>query len=407
MENLELNLLASTLKSKNWEKIKNFITPQMFPKEWRSIAQAITEAHLRYENIEVLDNQAVLAVHKMMFPAMPDSKDEDAKQLIGSLCNVPDMDDGLAYDYAKTFWERSMAKLIGEKAVQFWVGDDPNAFADIAKLMDRVTNNSMEGHETFTIVKDTFEELMESTSKPPEFLFGVPTLEDHLPGMNRGDFGIIFARPEVGKTSFCSHLVAQYLAQGKKVHYWANEELAKKVKLRITTAFFGVDKHTLVENKHDYKETYDSVIGSNLVVIDSVGTDITELGSFTALNKPDVILIDQLDKVNVGGTFARNDEKLRAIYTGTRELAKRRNCSIIAISQASADAHNRLEISFDMMENSKTGKAAEADLVIGIGKRNDLGEASERTICVSKNKITGWHGTIHCNINDRLSRYVV
>jgi replicative DNA helicase len=234
MENLELNLLASTLKTKNWEKIKNFITPQMFPKEWRSIAQAITEAHLRYENIDVLDDKAVLAVHKMMFPAMPDSKDEDAKQLIGSLCNVPDMDDGLAYDYAKTFWERSMAKLIGEKAVQFWVGDDPNAFADIAKLMDRVTNNSMEGHETFTIVKDTFEELMESTSKPPEFLFGVPTLEDHLPGMNRGDFGIIFARPEVGKTSFCSHLVAQYLAQGKKVHYWANEELAKKVKLRIT-----------------------------------------------------------------------------------------------------------------------------------------------------------------------------
>ena len=41
-----------------------------------------------------------------------------------------------------------------------------------------------------------------------------------------------------------------------------------------------------------------------------------------------------------------------------------------------------------MMENSKTGKAAEADLILGIGKRNDLGEASERSICVSKNKIT-------------------
>ena len=98
---------------------------------------------------------------------------------------------------------------------------------------------------------------------------------------------------------------------------------------------------------------------------------------------------------------------MRAIYTSARELAKRRNCSVIAVSQASADAHNKLEISFDMMENSKTGKAAEADLILGIGKRNDLGEASERSICVSKNKITGWHGTIHCNIDDRLSRYIV
>jgi len=60
-----------------------------------------------------------------------------------------------------------------------------------------------------------------------------------------------------------------------------------------------------------------------------------------------------------------------------------------------------------MMENSKTGKAAEADVIIGVGKRSDLGEASERSLCISKNKITGWHGTIHCNIDDRLSRYEV
>jgi len=406
MENLELNLLASTLKTKNWEKIKNFITPQMFPKEWRSIAQAITEAHLRYENIDVLDDKAVLAVHKMMFPAMPDSKDEDAKQLIGSLCNVPDMDDDLAYDYAKTFWERSMAKLIGEKAVQFWVGDDPNAFADIAKLMDRVTNNSMEGHETFTIVKDTFEELMESTSKPPEFLFGVPTLEEHLPGMNRGDFGIIFARPEVGKTSFCSHLVAQYLAQGKKVHYWANEELAKKVKLRITTAFFGVDKHTLAENKHDYKETYDSVIGDNLVVIDSVGTDITELGSFTALNKPDVILIDQLDKVKIGGDFGRGDERLKELYVSGRELAKRNDCLVWAVSQANYEAHQREIIDFSMMDNSRTGKAGEADVILGIGKGLGV-EDNTRFLTISKNKVNGWHGTAHAFLDIATGKYYV
>ena len=60
-----------------------------------------------------------------------------------------------------------------------------------------------------------------------------------------------------------------------------------------------------------------------------------------------------------------------------------------------------------MMENSKTGKADEADVIIGVGKRNDLGEASERSLSISKNKITGWHGTIHCNIDDRLSRYAV
>ena len=49
--------------------------------------------------------------------------------------------------------------------------------------------------------------------------------------------------------------------------------------------------------------------------------------------KKDVLVIDQLDKVNVKGNFARTDEKLRAVYTGAREIAKRNNCCVIAISQ--------------------------------------------------------------------------
>ena len=99
---------------------------------------------------------------------------------------------------------------------------------------------------------------------------------------------------------------------------------------------------------------------------------------------------ETLDKINVSGTYARTDEKLRQIYTSVREIAKRRDCAVIAISQASADAHNRNSISFDQMENSKTGKAAEADLIIGIGRNanTDL-ENKVRTLCVSKNKING------------------
>ena len=118
-------------------------------------------------------------------------------------------------------------------------------------------------------------------------------------------------------------------------------------------------------------------------------------------------IVDQLDKVHVPGNFARTDEKLRAIYTGAREIAKRRKCCVIAISQASADASGKLDITFDMMENSKTGKAAEADVIIGVGFRNKLDiDQDLRSLAVSKNKITGWHGMITCKIIPELSRYV-
>ena len=61
------------------------------------------------------------------------------------------------------------------------------------------------------------------------------------------------------------------------------------------------------------------------------------------------------------------------------------------------------------MEGSKTGKFAEADLIIGIG-RHEYGVDEDpdytRHLCVGKNKISGWHGTIVCLIEPRISRYV-
>ena len=65
-------------------------------------------------------------------------------------------------------------------------------------------------------------------------------------------------------------------------------------------------------------------------------------------------------------------------------------------------------MTFDMMENSKTGKAAEADVIIGVGYKpnSDFSNEDERSLSVSKNKITGWHGKIMCKIQPEVSRYI-
>ena len=142
--------------------------------------------------------------------------------------------------------------------------------------------------------------------------------------------------------------------------------------------------------------------------MDTVDWTIDDVNNHCEQHKPDILIIDQLDKVNVVGNFSRTDEKLRAVYTGAREIAKRHDCCVIAISQASADAHGKTSISFDMMENSKTGKAAEADIIIGIGRNsNSDAENKIRTLCISKNKINGYHGEPSCTIRRSISRYEV
>ena len=92
------------------------------------------------------------------------------------------------------------------------------------------------------------------------------------------------------------------------------------------------------------------------------------------------------------------------------KLAKRYDCALLVVSQASAEAKGRTKLSPFEMEGSKIGKSAETDLILGIGKiENDSEEAEQdltRYITVSKNKLSGWHGTIVCNIKPDVSRYV-
>ena len=407
MENVELNVLATMLKKSVWDRTKNFITPAMFPKDWRSLAHTIREAHLKYEDIEKLDKPSIIAMHKILYPATPDSKADQIHLLVDSLVSLQKVNDDIAYDWSKVFWKRDMAKQIGEKAVEIWTGENSTAFSEISQMIEKVASNSLDGQDSFRIIHDNIEELITSTIKEPDFTFGLSNLEGEVQGLNRGDFGIIFARPEVGKSSFCAHLASHYISRGQKVHYWANEEIAVKVKLRIITAFFNIDRDTLKKNNSAYIQEYKDRVEKNLIVMDSVGTGVKEIINFTVLNRPDVVFIDQMDKVKVDGTYTRGDERLKEIYVMGRELAKRNNCLVWAVSQASFEAHEREVIDYSMLDNSRTGKAGEADLIIGIGKQAGLEATNTRFLSVSKNKINGWHGNVPVHINIATGRYSV
>ena len=102
-------------------------------------------------------------------------------------------------------------------------------------------------------------------------------------------------------------------------------------------------------------------------------------------------------------------EKLSEVYRRPRALATRYSCSIFGYSQLSADAEGRVNLNLSMMENSRTGKASEADLMILIGKYAMIEGASEndprRVFNIAKNKISGWHGQINVMLDGRVARY--
>jgi hypothetical protein len=79
------------------------------------------------------------------------------------------------------------------------------------------------------------------------------------------------------------------------------------------------------------------------------------------------------------------------------------------MSQLSAEAEGKVLLNQAMMEGSRTGKAAEADVMILIAKNPPVEGKDEddlqRHLNVVKNKVTGWHGKIVCELDYKTARY--
>ena len=393
---IDHKVLGFCLKHDFFNKVKNILEEDMFSGQTKELFKTILFAQTNYE--KDLTKDELFALHVDRHPAMPATTKKDVMSIVHAL--PPDANNhDLQMDVVKNFWMRDRARLIGEKAISIFTGQDVD-FGELQRIMDTVEDGRMENKTTYTECDLDLEELLDDVAGEPDFPFDWNIIGDVLQGMWRGNLGIIFARPEVGKTTFCAYLCSKYVKQKKTIIYWANEEPAKLVKLRMIQSYFAITKKEMNTNRRKYIALYREHIKPYLRIMDAVGTSIEEINDFAQLNKPDIMFCDQLDKFKVRGEFGRGDERLKEIYVLAREVAKRNNLLMWAISQASYDAHDRAFIDYAMLDNSKTGKAGEADVIIGLGKTGSSEvENNVRHICISKNKINGWHGMLNCNID--------
>jgi replicative DNA helicase len=366
----------------------------------------IQKAHEKYEQDIKVDE--LYSLHTAIFnPALTRAAKEKFSELVEDIKEVQEPNKEIAKDIMRILSDRDLAQRIAVESTEIFNGKEAN-FNEITTMIEKHKHGIDE--EKVPAVTGDVSEVLEALSVTTKWKFNIPILKEKVGGIGGGNLMIAFARPETGKTAFWVSLCAGpdgFAEQGAKIHAFINEEPAIRTQMRAISCYTGMTREEIVDDIQT-AQSYWSDIKNNISMFDTVDWSMEDIDSHCEKHKPDIIVIDQLDKISVSGTYARTDEKLRQIYTSTREIAKRRNCAVIAISQASADAHNRNSISFDQMENSKTGKAAEADLIIGIGKNTGADPSDKsRTLCVSKNKINGYHGEPVCTIRREISRYGV
>ena len=399
---MEKELIKLLLNKNFYDKNKSKLSKEFFTNGTGALYETIQSAH--QDSDQDLSIGEVSTLHLEVYnPALSKAARDNFDVLINEIKDIELPNEKIAQNIIRSLFKRGIAQHVAQIATDIYKGSDID-FSEIKKHLD-VTFEEVNEYEYVT---GNIDNLLDQLKDNTKWKFNLAPLSDKVNGVGDGNLVIIFARPEAGKTAFWVNLVSGvdgFASQGAKVCALINEEPAVRTQMRLINAHTGMTFDEIRADKVEANRRW-AEIRKNIKILDTVDWSLDSVDEFVQKEKPDILVVDQLDKVNVKGSFARTDEKLRAIYTGAREIAKRNNCCVIAVSQASADGHGKFELTFDMMEGSKTGKAAEADVIIGVGHRDKLDtDERVRSLAISKNKITGWHGQLHCTIVPELSRY--
>ena len=407
---MELSLIRSLMDREFYDEHRGAKCPdRLFSKDVRKIKQAIDKAMDRYERTVTPDE--IEALFMSNNPTLTTAQ----KQAYGSLFNQIKRESPMGGDVAQEVLSKLFQQVVGEDIANLgfdYVNGDKNSLEPLRDLLERYGDDFTPDLriEWDDIEIDT---LLNMNDLESQWSFNVPSLTRKIEGVNAGHLIEVGARPNTGKTSFHASLIAApngFAHQGAKCVILCNEEASHRVGARYLTAATGMTIQEVKANPSRARDAYEPV-KKNIKIKDASNRDMAWVESVCKSYKPDIVILDMGDKFARTGGFARPDEALKANAIYARQIAKSHNCAIFYMSQLSADAEGKVLLNQSMMEGSRTGKAAEADLMVLIAKNPVVDgqeeEDTQRHLNVVKNKLSGWHGVVHCELEYKTARYTV
>ena len=380
---------------------------KLFSKDLRKIKNSVDYAMQRYNRSVTPDE--VEALFLANNPTMTTAQ----KQAYGDFFVRIKKEQPLGNDVAQEVLSKLFQQVVGEEIANLgfdYVNGSKSSLEPLRNMLEQYGDDFI---PTLNVewADISMETLLAKNAMEARWTFNIPSLTRKIEGVNEGHLIEVGARPNTGKTSFHASMIAGqngFARQGAKCVILCNEEAVHRVGIRYLTASTGMTQEQIVKNPQLTQEKY-STVRQNIEMIDCTGRDMSWVESVAKSHRPDIVVLDMGDKFAKTTGFARQDEALKANAIYARMIAKQYGCAIFYMSQLSAEAEGKVVLNQAMMEGSRTGKAAEADLMLLLAKNPDVeGEeeqSPQRHINVVKNKLSGWHGKIVCELDPYTARY--
>jgi len=407
---MELSLIRSLMDKEFYDEHRGAKCPdRLFNPEVRKIKQVLDKAMQLYGRTVTPDE--IEALFMSNNPTLTTAQ----KEAYASLFRLVKKEQPMGADIAQEVLSKLFQQVIGEDVANLgfdMVNGTANSLNDIRNILEQYGDDFT---PNLNIEWDDIdiETLLARNDLEARWTFNIASLTRKVEGVNAGHLIEVGARPNTGKTSFHASLIAApggFAHQGANCIILCNEEGYHRVGARYLTAATGMTMQEVKKNPTKARELY-APVKERIKIKDATGRDMNWVESVCKAYKPDIILLDMGDKFAKSAGFSRPDEALKANAIHARQIAKEHECAVFYMSQLSADAEGKIILNQSMMEGSRTGKAAEADLMVLIAKNPPVQgqdeEDVQRHLNIVKNKLTGWHGSVHCNLEYQTARYTV
>jgi hypothetical protein len=405
---MELALLKTMMNREFYDSHKGIRCPaKIFTKDVRKIKETMDKAMAEFTgDLTVSDVEALFYTHNQ---TMTTANKAAYTDLFRKLDKESGIKEDIAEEVLGTLFQQHVGELVANLGFDF-VNGTQKSMEPLRRLVEDFKNDFTPNIrvEWEDISIDT---ILKANDLQTQWKFNIPSLRRKIEGVSGGHLILVGARPNTGKTSFHASLVAGpegWAKQGAKCVVMCNEEAYERVAARYLSAAANMTMEEVKANVSLAKSRYEPV-RKNIRVKDSTNKDLMWVESVVKQEKPDILILDMGDKFATKNTD-KSDIYLKDAAIYARNIAKEYSCCVVWMSQLSAVAEGKVYVDQSMMEGSKTGKAAEADLMVLISK-NPLVEGAEeqdtqRHLNIAKNKLKGgWHGVVHCELDGGRSLY--
>jgi len=406
---MELSLLRSLMNKNFYENHSGDRCPdKLFSKDVQKIKHTLDKAMSQFDR-DFSPNE-IEAVFMAENPTMT-TANKDKYHVIFSKLNdeLP-----MGRDIAESVLSKLFQQAIGEEIANLGfecVNGSITSLQPLRDLVDRYDDNFVP-RVSVTWEDISFERLLEAEENKYRWRINLSSLAQKIEGVNGGQLIEVGARPNTGKTSFHASLLAGkngFIEQGANCVVLLNEEDYDRVIVRYLNASSDASSKDILKNKEKYFEHWRTRRMPWLKVKNATDYNMAWVESVCKYHKPDVVVLDMGDKFADYTSTMRIDEILKRNVVYARQIAKKYNCCIFYMSQLSAEAEGRVQLDQSMMEGSKTGKAAEADLMLLLARNPVITGQEEqdnyRYVNVVKNKLNGWHGMVTCEFDHTKALY--